>query len=433
MYLDALVEKNPALIRAGTALHREGRVPAGTYVVDIETVRRNAMANAAAAKKAGISLYFMSKHFNRNPLVAHAIADAGIPSAVCVELQDALYLHRFGVPIGHVGHLVQIPRHALSTVLAMRPEVMTIFSVEKAKQVSDVAEEMGTVQGVLLRVRAHDDIIYPNEEGGIWEDDLEDAASKIGAMRGVRIDGAVTFPATLFNARSGQQEATPNFATLTRAGATLSRLGFEVRQLNAPGASSAIGHATVATHSGTHAEPGHALTGTTAAVIYSQASPEVPCIIYVNEISHLFEGKAFVFGGGFYACDTPAERGDDSPYHTPGWEPHALVAGPDDDIFATRVPVDKNSFFGRNRNATDYYGGTLLDDGHGRFSVGDTVVYGFRPQVFTTRAYVAVVDQIDTSPRVLGLFDRANNLLDDDLLPIDGTVDRVRRMVAVGA
>jgi len=429
MYLDAIAQHNPDLIRVAARLHQEGQVPAGTYVIDLETVRSNAVAEAREAKRVGIKLYFMTKHFNRNPVVAHAIVAAGIPSAVAVELQDALYLHRYGVPIGHVGHLVQIPRHALKTVLKMHPEVMTVFSVEKARQVSEAARELGLVQGILLRVRAKEDIIYPNEEGGIWEEDLEAAAREIRGLRGVRVDGAVTFPATLFNSHTGNLEETTNFQTLRRAGERLAQMGFEVRQLNAPGASSAIGFETVAAGGGTHAEPGHALTGTTPAVLYNGKSPERPALVYVNEVSHLFEGKAYVFGGGFYACDTPANRGDDSAFHTDPWIPRAFVGRAGGDIFATKVPVDKGSFFGRTLNATDYYGGTLLPEGDVDIKVGDTVVYGFRPQIFTTRATVAVVDNVSTEPVLLGVFDRANNLLDENLLPIEGSIERVRHLL----
>lgn len=433
MYLDALAEKNPDFVRIAADMHHSGAIPANTYVIDLDVVRQNAEAMAREAKRVGINLYFMTKHFNRNPLVAHAIVAAGIPSAVAVELQDTLYLHRYRVPVGHVGHLVQIPKYGLKPVLEMHPEVMTIFSVEKARQVSQVAEHMGIVQGILLRVRAPEDIIYPNEEGGIQESDLEDAAREIARLKGVRIDGVVTFPATLFNARTRELEPTPNFATLRRAAARLTDMGFDIKQLNAPGASSSIGFQTVAENGGTHAEPGHALTGTTPAVIYNDTSPERPAILYVNEVSHLFEGKAYVFGGGFYACDTPANRGDDSAYHTKPWEPHAFVGRTPERIMETKVPVDIGSFFGRTNNATDYYGGTLLPGGPADIEVGDTVIYGFRPQVFTTRANVAVIDNIGPAPRLLGVFDRANNLLDENLQPIEGSVRRVSKLLPTRA
>jgi hypothetical protein len=95
-----------------------------------------------------------------------------------------------------------------------------------------------------------------------------------------------------------------------------------------------------------------------------------------------------------------------------------------------KVPVDKGSFFGRVNNATDYYGGTLVPDGPADIRVGDTVIYGFRPQAFTTRANVAVIENVDGEPRVLGIFDRALNLLDENGYPLADTVDRVRDLMA---
>jgi predicted amino acid racemase len=430
MYLDTTAKRNPALIRAATMLHQSGVIPANTYVIDLDAVRHNAEAMAQEAERVGISLYFMSKHFNRNPLVSHTVVAAGIPSAVAVDLQGAQYLHRYGVPVGHVGHLVQIPRHSLRVVLEMRPEVMTIFSVDKARQVSEVALQMGLVQDILIRVRAENDIIYPNEEGGIWEADLEVAAKEMARLGGINIAGVVTFPATLYNAQTRRLEATPNFATLRRAAERLSQLGFEIKQINAPGASSTLGFDTVARNGGTHAEPGHALTGTTPSVLYDDAAPERSAMIYVNEVSHLFEGKAYVFGGGFYGCDTPANRGDDSAYHTKPWTPMAFVGRAPEDIMGTKVPVDIGSFFGRTLNATDYYGGTLCPEDYVDIRVGDTVIYGFRAQVFTTRSQVAVIDGVESDPRLLGLFDRANNLLDEKGYPVEDSKARVHDLVA---
>ena len=430
MFLNTVADRNPALIRAATALHQGGAIPANTYVVDRETVRDNARGMVLRAGEVGLSLYFMTKHFNRNPLVSHSVVAAGIPAAVAVDVQDAQALARYGVPVGHVGHLVQIPKHSLRVVLALRPEIMTIFGVDKARQVSEVAMGMGLVQDIQLRVRGTEDIIYPNEEGGVWEHELEDTAREIEKMAGVRLVGVVSFPATLYNPKTNRLEATVNFDTLRRTRDRLTGLGFEIKQVNAAGSSSTLGFETVVRNGGTHAEPGHALTGMTPWHFCDQTTPERPAIVYVSEVSHLFDGKAYVFGGGFYACDTPADVGDDTRYRVGPWEPRAFVGRTPDDILDTSVPVDVNSFFGRTLNATDYYGGTLCPDQPTDIRVGDTAVYGFRPQAFTTRSHVAVLDGVDSIPRLLGLFDRAGNLLDEDGYPVENSVSRVRELVA---
>jgi hypothetical protein len=48
--------------------------------------------------------------------------------------------------------------------------------------------------------------------------------------------------------------------------------------------------------------------------------------------------------------------------------------------------------------------------------------------VFTTRAHVAVVEGVESSPRLVGLFDRSNNLLGDDGQPRADTVEAVRAL-----
>jgi predicted amino acid racemase len=431
VYLGAIAARNPGLIRAAAKLHAADVLPANTYVIDLDAIRHNAEIMAREAERVGIRLYLMTKHYNRNPLVTNVALSAGIGSTVGVEAGDAFALHRFGLPVGHVGHLVQIPRANLRAVLSMRPEVMTVFSVDKARQVSDAAVSLGHVQDILIRIRVAGDIIYPNEEGGIWEHELEAAARAIAGLPGVRIAGVTTFPATLFNPNTAKVETTVNFPGLLRSAEKLRTLGFDIRHVNAPGASATIGFGVVAEAGGTHAEPGHALTGTTPQVLYPDArSPEKPAIIYLSEVSHLFEGSAYVIGGGFYACETPALIGDDTRYHTAEWRPQAFVGRGPEAIMDQKVPVDKGSFFGRTNNATDYYGGTLVPEGPADIRVGDTVIYGFRPQAFTTRANVAVIDRVDAEVRVLGIFDRGLNLLDENWQPRPDTVERVHKLMA---
>ncbi|MCW2566101.1 MAG: YhfX family PLP-dependent enzyme, partial [Mycobacterium sp.] len=225
MFLDVTARRNPALIRAAAALQQSGAIPANTYVLDLDTVRANARVMAAEAKRVGIRTYLMTKHYNRNPLITHTALAEGLDSTVAVDVQCVQALRRFDLPVGHVGHLVQIPRHDLPAVLSTRPEVMTIFSVDKARQVSDTAVALGMVQDVMLRVRAEGDIIYPNEEGGFWEADLESVAKEIAQLPGVRIAGVVTFPGTLFDPATRRLEAAPNFQTVLRARDRLTALG----------------------------------------------------------------------------------------------------------------------------------------------------------------------------------------------------------------
>ena len=42
MFLDVICRRNPSLVTDAIALHRQGRIPANSYVIDLDTVRANA-------------------------------------------------------------------------------------------------------------------------------------------------------------------------------------------------------------------------------------------------------------------------------------------------------------------------------------------------------------------------------------------------------
>ncbi len=57
----------------------------------------------------------------------------------------------------------------------------------------------------------------------------------------------------------------------------------------------------------------------------------------------------------------------------------------------------------------DYYGELIIGD---KISIGDTVIYAFRTQIFVTRSEVALVEGIsNNNPRVLGIYDSFGNRL----------------------
>src|SRR5439155_25095948 len=125
MFLATTLHRNSALIRAAVALHQRRQVPPNTFLVDLEALRHNAGLLAEAAERHGLRLYGMTKQFGRNPLLAHAMLAGGIGSVVAVDWDEAHTLARFGVPSGHIGHLVQIPDAAIPLALSIRPQVIT--------------------------------------------------------------------------------------------------------------------------------------------------------------------------------------------------------------------------------------------------------------------------------------------------------------------
>ncbi|MEW6230238.1 MAG: alanine racemase, partial [Bacillota bacterium] len=187
MFLRATLRRNPKLIEVAFRFHQAGVIPPNTYVIDLDAVSANAGVIKKASNEAGLSLYAMTKQFGRNPLVMGEIARRGIPKAVAVDTEEAKVLARHRIEIGHVGHLVQVPTIEVRRVLEMRPEVLTVFSVAKARQVSIACQELGLHQDLLLRVRSVGDFFYPAQEGGVDESGLLDAAVEIQRLPGVRL------------------------------------------------------------------------------------------------------------------------------------------------------------------------------------------------------------------------------------------------------
>ena len=63
----------------------------------------------------------MTKQIARNPMVVALALQPGLNKTVCVDIQCARLLHRYRMPIGHVGHLNQLPRDGVAQALRMHP------------------------------------------------------------------------------------------------------------------------------------------------------------------------------------------------------------------------------------------------------------------------------------------------------------------------
>ena len=117
---------------------------------------------------------------------------------------------------------------------------MTVFSLEKAKEVNEEAKKLGLVQKILLRVIGVGDFFYAYQYGGIREENLAKVVQNIQKLDFVEIVGVTSFPCFRFNLKSRRVEPLPNLFTLLRAAETLEKLGIEVEQINAPADNSAI-------------------------------------------------------------------------------------------------------------------------------------------------------------------------------------------------
>jgi ABC-type multidrug transport system fused ATPase/permease subunit len=160
--------------------------------------------------------------------------------------------------------------------------------------------------------------------------------------------------------------------TLQAAVQRLQRAGRSDSAVNGPGTTSTATLSMLAQAGVTQVEPGHGLTGTTPWHAVEDLVEE-PAVAYVSEVSHSYAGGAYVFGGGLY--DDPVLGGTST---------RAIVVGDGaDPATAPTLNVDMPA-----PQAIDYY--AIVDVSEApSVEVGDTVVFGFRPQVFVTRALTA--------------------------------------------
>jgi predicted amino acid racemase len=394
MFLDVTRRRNPALIDAAVSLHRAGAIPSNCYVIDIDTVASNARDVAAAGRRHGLTLFQMTKQFGRNPLVARAVADAGIERAVAVNFEEAQVLHQAGIRIGHIGHLVQVPAREAASSIRMEPGFVTVFGLRQAERIAAAAAAAGRIQPLLIRVTRDGDTYYPAQRGGVAIDDLAATAKAIDALPNVRVAGATSFPCVLWDEASAQLKPTPNLGTVRAATDLLRASGIDATEVNTPSASCQATFGLLGASGATQAEPGSCLTGQTPLHAVTD-QPERPAMIYVSEVTHVAGDDVYTLGGGFYGRSRAR---------------HALVySDPDREPALADVELDPP-------DAIDYYG-TLHPVTSRAIDVGDTVVYAFRSQVFVSRCFVAVVRDVARDPEVLGIFDRNGFPLGADLLP----------------
>jgi predicted amino acid racemase len=383
LFLETVLARNPGLIDTAVRLHREALIPPNSYVIDLDAVVENARLLRAAADQNHLRLYFTTKQIGFNPRVAEYVSKSAIDQAIAIDFQEAVALTQNHIPIGHMGHLVQMASQQIARALELNPEVMTVFSVAKARQISQAAVRQGKEVRLLMRVVSDKDFLYHGQEGGIAFDRLVSEAAEIQRLPNVRIVGVTSFPCLQLDELTRDLKPTQNLFTILRAAEVLrQQLGIEIEQINAPG-NTCVGSIPLLAHMGaTHGEPGHALTGTS--YLHAQRQePEKPALVYVSEVSHLDLERICVFGGG-------------APRRARIYS--ALVGASSERMTKTKVMnIDPASI--------DYYI-SLHAPKNIPVSIGDTAIMAGRAQIFISRAYVAVVRGIQTGePALLGLYD----------------------------
>lgn len=379
MFLKQTLERNRALIETAFELHGQGRVLPDSYIVDVDTFLENANKILLEAQKQNFRMYFMLKQVGRNPYLAGELVKLGYSGAVVVDFKEAQIMMQNQIPIGNVGHLVQIPEAMMKQVVAYGSEVITVYSLEKVQAIDRAAGELGKKQGIMLRVYGDQDMVYSGQEAGFSLAEVAETAKIIEReCPHVAIRGVTSFPCYLYDETARDIVPANNLETVLLAKQFLEDQGFRELIVNTPSATCIRTIKKMAENGGNCGEPGHGFSGTTP-LHAQEGSEELPAVAYVSEISHNFMGNAYCYGGGYYRRSyvTKALVGKT-----------AKAAG----IREVMPPSD---------GSIDYHFGIA-----GHCQMGDTVVMAFRFQIFVTRSDVVLVRGIGKGrPELAGVYD----------------------------
>lgn len=377
MFLNVLRRRNPAFVQAAIKLHREGKIPANAYVLDLDAIEENARLFKAEADRYGLKVFAMTKQVGRNSGFVKAVMRGGIDRAVAVDMTCAVTCDRAGLKVGHLGHLVQVPRHEADMAAScIRPDYWTIFSEDKARQAASAAKRAGRTQDLLARIFTSGDTFYRGHEGGFPAEEIATVADMIDVLEGARFAGLTSFPALLYDNEKKKVLPTHNLSTLARAAEALAKAGRNKLEVNAPGTTSSVVLGTLADAGATQCEPGNGLHGTTPLHAVEDL-PERPAVLYLTEVSHLHGDRAYCFGGGLYIDPV-----------FPDYDVKAIVADEPTTSQQALANVEIPS-----PAAIDYYG--MIDaTGTVKPKTGDTVIFGFRGQAFVTRAFTVGISGV---------------------------------------
>lgn len=375
-----VIEKDPKLVETGLRFIEQGKILPDTYLIDVDIFLKNAKEMLEEASSQGIDLYFMLKQVGRNPYLAKKLVELGYRGAVAVDFREAQILMENGIPICNVGHLVQVPKGVLRQIVSYGPDFITVFSLEKIREINNEAKKLNKVQPLLLKVIGPEDLIYSGQTAGFHLEELPQVIQEIKSLDHIKVGGITSFPCFLIDEEEeGSPKPMKNLQTLLNARKILEEEGITNINVNAPSATCISTLKEMKNYPEiTSAEPGHGLTGTTP--LHAQSDePEIPCVIYMSEVSHNYNGHAYCYGGGHYRR-SHIKR--------------ALVGiSLQEGTICKVTPPDLPCI--------DYY--FELDR---EFPVSTPVCMAFRFQVFVTRSHVVLVEGIQSGePKIVGEYD----------------------------
>lgn len=385
MFLNALKKQNPKLIDVAIQLHQQGDILPDTYVIDVDQFKKNAQMIKVLADSYNIKLYAMTKQFGRNPMLAKMLISMGYEGIVAVDYKEARTLKTHGINSSHLGHLVQIPQQLIAKSLDCKPQVITVYSLEKTLEISNVASKKNIIQDILLKFYQKDDLLYMNQESGFPLEEADSVIATIKNMPNIRIIGVTHFPCFLYDKEQGKTIETKNLISLGKAKKSLEVNGINVQQVNAPSSTCVETIPLLAKFNCTHGEPGHALTGTQPANEDGQCAEKI-AILYLSEVSHHHQGRSYCYGGGYYRR---------------GFLNNALIQ--------QQGKKEHCQILAQDTSSIDYY--LQLN---GQYDISSPVIMCFRTQIFVTRSDVVLVEGISNGcARIIGLFDSLGNHIGD--------------------
>lgn len=381
MFLESTIKRNKALVQAAFKFHKDRCIEPNTYLIDLDCLLENARTIKQKADKYGIDLFFMTKQIGRNPYISKKLVELGYKGAVVVDFEEAEVMMKNNIPICNVGHLVQIPSSLVKKIVDYGAEYITIYSIEKLREINEAAKELKKKQKIIIRVLNNDDVIYSGQAGGFYKEDIDMLANEFKALENVELEGLTTFPCFLFDEKEKNIKPTNNIDTLKEFQDEFKKNNMVIKELNMPSVTCTKTLDMIHELGGTQGEPGHGLTGTTPDI----NGEEVPAIVYVSEISHNFKGKSYCFGGGYYRR---------------GHLENALVG--------TSIESSKKTkAIGTTPESIDYH--IEIDE---ECTVSNTVIMAFRTQIFVTRSKVAIVEGLSSgNPVISSIYNSFGDLI----------------------
>ncbi|MBN2617854.1 MAG: alanine racemase [Spirochaetales bacterium] len=406
MYLDNVLLRNEKMLKDVMELHQNGEIPVNSWVINLDLIAKNCSELSKNAKINNLKTYIMSKQHNRNPYINSLAIKMGLNKVVAVDFQGALACRDYKIPLGHAGHLNQIPRNLVKEVVKLKPEVITVYNLEHAEWINDAAKKQGKIQNILIRVFNDNDSSFLGQEGGFHISDITPFINQIQSFTNIKLIGVTAFPCLKYNENLDDKIVpTSNVDAIYEAIDILKNNGIKVEHVNMPGNTSSSEMKLLKKLGATHVEPGNAILGTTPSNAFNPDLPEQTAICYLTEISHKYKDRYYAYGGG---C-----------YHTNYSDKMYAMIGKN----WNQAKANGKVYYNHNIIQDIDYHMQFVPTNNQQIEIGDSVIGVYRTQMHMTRSYHVAVSGMsgDRPLKVHYILDNGRNPMDKDLNPVSRT------------